>query len=279
MEYILLYTIPAWKQTLNIFDEFWLYFHVITPTTKFDINKMKKATHAWFWTEYSIENSQKEYIEISYIWEIEKIWNFEISDKGEILDKDLIKENPIIEKAFIKHFNVHHTNDNWEVFSYMWKNIRYIYIKKETIFKFNENILYPTKELISLPLNFDSKWKYLENMTFASSIKINDDCFFSVKDDKIVYKWESIELWNGWVYWKILELLLKSKDCSFYFLTQKDSFAELYKKKNALKNKPKEMTFDYNNIRTTIVNWFNKKFSKYLWFNIRYHKWCIKKSR
>lgn len=304
MKYISLYTVWALENSLNIFDDYGYYFFGFSKNNDFKIDDIEKSHYLWLWEKYTFNNDK--YLKIYKISKIKGIIYFEVVnlwDKFEInLDDKYSKEN--IEKAFTKHVDFFHKDNNWKINTLLPEKWYCISCDNKNITDIEEDVLYPYNKFISFPLNTDSDNKYIPNIKLVWKIRIWENVFFDpnkggqiiemklCENDKskstlvpvldkngnkktldecegiILYKWEPINLWNNGIYKKILELLILSPDFSF----------DIWMSKNEFKKYNPAFKVDAITLKENTIKWFNAKLKKYLWFEITLNSnWEISK--
>lgn len=258
MQYISLYTVPASKDSLNTFDDYWYYFFDDSENSKFILNKINESCYLWLWREYEINNLWLDYLKIQKVWKISKVWKFIINYDWESITNFTWDKSENINEAFNKHFDCFHRYNTWKIKNDTPKKWIYIYTE-DNIIDIDENILYPSKDLVSIPLNLDSNWNYINSFKLIDSLKISENVFFNFNTKNLIVNWENINI--NPVYWKIIDLLFKSKNKEF----------DIYEYKKEFQKIKDDMFFDYDSLRTVTQKWFNTILKKYLDFEIFIH--------
>lgn len=237
-ENIALFTAPALKNSRKLFLEFWLYVFSNSLESSFKEEIYSKASYLWLWEKFIAEWDEEtkwKYVKVDFIGKIEKTWNFEIdfqdSKVTKIIDNEskYLSDSTLIE--FIQRF-VEETSymKDYGISNNFSKKFRFIYVKPEKIIKINENILYPSKSLVSFPLNVDINGKYIESKNIINTIKISENTFLDLKNKELLVKnfsddlkkWEillennlkKVSLWdtNNELYVNIIKILHKNPD-------------------------------------------------------------------
>lgn len=236
-ENIALFTAPALKNSKKIFRKSWLYFFSDSEESGFKEEIYSQATHIWLGEKFIAEwdeNNSGKYVKISSIGEIEEIWSFsvellewkitKITKLQGNFDKEILLERM---KDFIEE--TYFTKDN-RISNNLSKNWKFIFAKTENIISISENILYPSKSLVSFPLNIlniEKKKIYIPAIDIINTIKISENVYLDKKNQCLIVKnsstqlkkWEillannmkQVPLWddNKAIYSKILENLYK----------------------------------------------------------------------
>lgn len=237
-ENIALFTAPALKNSRKLFLEFWLYVFSNSLESSFKEEIYLKASYLWLWEKFIAEWDEEtkwKYVKVDFIGKIEETWNFEIdfqdSKVTKIIDNEskYLSDSTLIE--FIQRF-VEETSymKDYGISYNFSKKFRFIYVKPEKIIKINENILYPSKSLVSFPLNVDINGKYIESKNIINTIKISENTFLDLKNKELLVKnfsddlkkWEillennlkKVSLWdtNNELYVNIIKILHKNPD-------------------------------------------------------------------
>lgn len=237
-ENIALFTVPALKNSRKLFLEFWLYVFSNSLESSFKEEIYLKASYLWLWEKFIAEWDEEtkwKYVKVDFIGKIEETWNFEIdfqdSKVTKIIDNEskYLSDSTLIE--FIQRF-VEETSymKDYGISYNFSKKFRFIYVKPEKIIKINENILYPSKSLVSFPLNVDINGKYIESKNIINTIKISENTFLDLKNKELLVKnfsddlkkWEillennlkKVSLWdtNNELYVNIIKILHKNPD-------------------------------------------------------------------
>lgn len=204
-ENVATFTAPALKNSRQIFRDLGLYIFADSEESGFEEEIFSQATHIWlgeqFFAEWDENNSGK-YIKISLIGEIEEIWNFsvefsewkitKITNLYGKIDAKIIwdcMQRFIEETYFMKDYGISNN---------LPKNWKFIFAKPETIISISENILYPSKEIISFPLNIDKNGKYIKADNLVKTIKFNEKFRIDSKRCVIidVNSFDEIKIWN-----------------------------------------------------------------------------------
>lgn len=261
MQYISLYTVPAWKDSLNTFDDFWYYFFDDSDNSKFKFNKINEACYLGLWREYEINTLWLDYLKIQKIWKIAKVWKFIIDYNEDEIIKFSWDKSDNIDEVFKKHFDCFHRYSTWKIKNDTPKKWIYIYIE-DNIIDINEDILYPSKDLVSISLNLDWDWNYINSFKLIDSLKISDNTFFNFTNKNLIVNWEVIEI--NPAYWKIIELIFRSENKNFNIYDNKKYFVNHIK------------WFTYSDLKSNTQKWFNTTLQKYLDFKIIiYPNWIV----
>lgn len=266
MQYLSLYTVPALENSLNIFDAYGYYFFGFSENNQFKLDEINKACYLWLWKKYEFSD-ELSYIKVSKVSEMNSVGEFTVINHWDTFEIEWItKDNENFEKAFKKHLDYFHRKDNGKIDEFIAEKWIYISCNKEKIININEDVLYGYKKLISFPVHLDENGKYISSKSLINTLNINEKNFLHMQDDTLISEWETIVLWNYWVYAKILQLLILSPDSKFDINEHKDTFITL----------KKTFSFNVDDLRTNTIRWLNKKVSKYLWFEVEINsKWEI----
>lgn len=237
-ENIALFTAPALKNSRKLFLEFWLYVFSNSLESSFKEEIYSKASYLWLWEKFIAEWDEEtkwKYLKVDFIGKIEEIWNFEIDFQDSKVTKIIDNKSKNLSNStlieFIQRF-VEETSymKDYGISNNFSKKFRFIYVKPEKIIKINENILYPSKSLVSFPLNVDINGKYIESKNIINTIKISENTFLDLKNKELLVKnfsddlkkWEillennlkKVSLWdtNNELYVNIIKILHKNPD-------------------------------------------------------------------
>lgn len=237
-ENIALFTAPALKNSRKLFLEFWLYIFSNSLESSFKEEIYSKASYLWLWEKFIAEWDEEtkwKYVKVDFIGKIEEIWNFEIDFQDSKVTKIIDNKSKNLSNStlieFIQRF-VEETSymKDYGISNNFSKKFRFIYAKPEKIIKINENILYPSKSLVSFPLNIDINGKYIESKNIINTIKISENTFLDLKNKELLVKnfsddlkkWEillennlkKVSLWdtNNELYVNIIKILHKNPD-------------------------------------------------------------------
>lgn len=237
-ENIALFTAPALKNSRKLFLEFWLYVFSNSLESSFKEEIYSKASYLWLWEKFIAEWDEEtkwKYLKVDFIGKIEEIWNFEIDFQDSKVTKIIDNKSKNLSNStlieFIQRF-VEETSymKDYGISNNFSKKFRFIYAKPEKIIKINENILYPSKSLVSFPLNVDINGKYIESRNIINTIKISENTFLDLKNKELLVKnfsddlkkWEillennlkKVSLWdtNNELYVNIIKILHKNPD-------------------------------------------------------------------
>ena len=142
---IALFTAPALKNSRKLFQEYGLYIFSDSSESGFKEEVVSQATHIWLGEKYLCqwdEWSLGKYVKISLI--------------GEILE----------ESRFYK--------ENWELKFWTQKKWKYMFVSPENIISLSENVLYPSKSVVSFVLNVDENNKYIKSDKLIKTIRFNE---------------------------------------------------------------------------------------------------------
>lgn len=201
-------------------------FFTITTNWFFKQREIELAEYLWIWNEFLVNNTSptqnnlknNKYIKIEKIGKIKQVGNFDLrlDEKNmKILFKnekedDEIKE--IVKECFLRQFHKYHKyKESWLNMVDTRKNWWYIVCEPNNKFNIEEDTLYPSKEIVSFPLNRSETW-VINSSKLMDTIKIWDNTFFSIKTKSLIVNWELKHLGtaNKLINSKILELLLLS---------------------------------------------------------------------
>jgi len=250
-EYITLYTAPALENSLNMFDEHWVYFFSLTPNWKYKIEEIEKVKYLWIWNEFLAkpillleESSEtKKYIKVQKIARVKEIHELNIEfdeEKMNFIEKGR-KIEDYVKKCFLRQFDMYQRYQNWKNKLATAEKWWYIICDLDMKYDIDEKTLYESKSIISFPLNRDKNDEYINSEDIKWKFKI--------------WKWvylnsNSWEIFSAdWVeeiskfYAKIIELLTFSKEKKFSIDENQDDF-RIYK--------------DYSTINNNLISWFNK---------------------
>lgn len=269
MQFVSVYTLPAYNMSIWIFKESKTYFFSNFWEWKYNLEEINKSSYIWLWTPYKAEIESSEwnmqtnwYVNIKYIWEILEVkeFNIEVVDnKIVFLDWDLTENQ---KKAFIKQSDQFYKLDNWDYISTIPSNMHLIEVKE--VIEVKEDILHPKRKTIALALNLDNNSNYIELTNFLDTIKITDEILLNIKKEYLIKNWEKIKItWtNSFVYTLILKNIFLSEERSF-------SISNFIKE---CKSASTNFSSDYNYLNSSLARWFNKFFKDKLPFEIGFSK-------
>jgi hypothetical protein len=260
MNYVSTYTVPAWEESISSFKNYKCYFFSDIWDGKFNIDDMKKSDYLGLWTPHKTDDWS--YVKIKHIWSIQNIDKFEIDyNDSEITFKDL-SLNSDIQRAFKVHIDAFHRYSNWSIWADTPLSWNYILVSNSI--KIEENILYPTREVIPFALNLDNEGQYVQLNNFVNTVALSDNISLNTKNNYLVIDWEKIEItWvNAPVYSLILKKLYSTDEKIFSFTDELDDFKKI---KNNIKS-------DYDYLNWTLTRGFNNSVWKYLPFQLSFNK-------
>lgn len=271
-ENIALFTAPALKNSKKLFLDFWLYIFSNNPESSFKEEIYSQATHIWLWEKFLAEWDEEtrwKYVKISYIWKIEEFWSFEIILQwNKIINIEnnsskIISNSKILEFMQIFIERSIYCKEDWTLSNDIEKNWRFIYVNPENIITITENILYPSKSLVSFPLNTDINGKYIHSKDLINTIKISENAFLDLKNKELLVKNFSENI-NKW------EILLSNnlKKVTFWD-TNKDLYINIMKILNKNPDGFKARDYEiFKDIKDTDFPEKIKAFNK--WWFIKY---------
>lgn len=180
---IALFTAPALKNSRKLFQEYGLYIFSDSSESGFKEEVVSQATHIWLGEKYLCqwdEWSLGKYVKISLIGEILERWNFEIDFEWEKVTKIFNNSSKSLSDSFLLDYmqkfieNSIFCKADWELASSTERKWRYIYTKPKNIIHIQENILHPSKSLVSFALNVDENNKYIKSDKLIKTIRFNE---------------------------------------------------------------------------------------------------------
>lgn len=142
-----------------------------------------QATHIWLGERFVCKADEwgfEKYINVSLIWYICETWNFEIDFEWEKITKIFNNSSKSFSDSFLLDYmqkfieNSIFCKEDWELASSTERKWRYIYTKPKNIIHIQENILHPSKSLVSFALNVDENNKYIKSDKLIKTIRFNE---------------------------------------------------------------------------------------------------------
>lgn len=206
-ENIALFTSPAVKSSRQLFRGYWIYIFSDTEESNFNEEIYSEATHIWLGEKFLAEgdeNTSWKYVKISVIWEIAETGSFSVDFEEWKLKAITYLESKLLSKEIMFKYmekfmegSMFYTK-NETISPRAHKNWRFIYAKMDSLISISENILYPSKNTVSFPLNIDKNGKYLEAKNFINTLKISENVYLDRKDKNLLVKnfSENIKKWE-----------------------------------------------------------------------------------
>lgn len=234
-----LFTATALTHTKKLFLEYGIYVFSDNSASKFKSEIYNQATHIGIWEKFDCQWDEwtfGKFVKIEFIGKILETGSFKIDFQWDKITNIIENSSKIINNtkmlAFMQSFMERsvYCKDNWEFSASTEKRWRFICVNPDKVITINENILYPSKSLVSFSLNIDKNKEYIPAKEIINTIQISENAFLDLNNKELLVKnfsddlkkWEillennlkKVSLWddNKGLYMNILEILHKNPD-------------------------------------------------------------------